>query len=240
MSRPILLISISFAFCAAAAEPEWETVSEGPITVKSRPHPNSDVREVWAEGEMSAPVQDLQEALTNMDRFRHFMPYVKSARRVSLEPDGSSYNYTELDLPVISSRDYVVHTVLDEGVQPDGSGAYRTHWNAAPTKLPERRYLVRLKLCEGSWVITPGENGKSHFVYRLVTDPGGMIPAWLANYANTHGIGDTVHAIEKEGQRLQKAREATLAAQQAAALRAAAATAPEAATAAAPQASGAK
>jgi hypothetical protein len=192
----------------AVAEPAWETVATGAITVKARPRAGSRVFEIWAEADLAAPVKDIQDTLTTMDRFPKFLPYVKAAKEVSREEDGSVFTYTELGLPVISDRDYVVHVWLDEGVQPDGSGVYRAHWVAAPDKLPERDSLVRVKVNEGSWVVTPKEDGKSHVVYRFAADPGGMLPAWAANIGNRRGVSGTLEAIEKEAQRRQKERAA--------------------------------
>jgi hypothetical protein len=201
----LTLISL-LAEPAAAAEPAWETVATGAVTVKARPRTGSRVFEVWAEADLAAPVQDIQETLTTMDRFPKFMPYVKTAKEVSKEEDGSVYTYTELGLPVISDRDYVVHVWLDEGVKPDGSGAYRCHWEAAPDKLPARDALVRVKVNEGHWDVTAKDDGKSHVVYRFAADPGGMLPAWAANYGNRRGVSGTLEAIEKEAQRRQKER----------------------------------
>jgi len=176
--------------------------------VKARPRAGSEVFEIWAEADLEAPVRDIQDALTTMDRFQHFMPYVKSAKEVSREEDGTIYTYTELGFPVISNRDYVVRVWLDEGVRPDGSGVYRTHWVAAPDKLPEVDSVVRLKVNEGSWVVTPKDAAKSHVVYKFAADPGGMIPTWAKNLGNRRGVSGTLEAIEKEAQRRQKEREA--------------------------------
>lgn len=190
----------------AGQEVPWETVATGAINVKARPRANSNIFEIWAEADLAAPVRDIQDTLTTMDRFQHFMPYVKSAKEVSKESDGSVYTYTELGLPVISDRDYVVHVFLDEGVQEDGSGTYRCRWEAAPDKLPEKSGLVRVKVNEGSWVVTAKDEGKSHVVYKFVADPGGMLPAWAANYGNRRGVSGALEAIEKEAQRRQKLR----------------------------------
>jgi hypothetical protein len=203
----LTLISL-LAEPATAAEPAWETVATGAVTVKARPRPDSRVFEIWAEADLDAPVQDIQQTLTTMDRFNKFMPYVRSARQVSQEEDGSVYTYTELGLPVISDRDYVVHVWLDEGVKPDGSGAYRCHWEAAPDKLPVRDSLVRVKVNEGHWDVTAKDESKSHVVYRFAADPGGMLPAWAANYGNRRGVSGTLQAIEKEAQRRQQERAA--------------------------------
>ena len=205
---PVTLICL-LAAPGTAAEPAWETVATGAITVKARPRPDSAVFEVWAEADLDAPVKDIQDTLTTMDRFHRFMPYVRAAKEVSREADGSVYTYTELGLPVVSDRDYVVRVWLDEGVNPDGSGSFRCHWQAAPDKLPARDSLVRVKVNEGRWEVTPKGNGKSHVVYRFAADPGGMLPAWAANYGNRRGVSGTLEAIEKEAQRRQKERAAT-------------------------------
>jgi hypothetical protein len=206
--RALCTLVCLLAASSGAEEPEWETVASGAITVKARPRPASAVFEIWAEADLAAPVKDIQDALTTMDRFSRFMPYVKTAKELSKEPDGTVYTYTELGFPVISDRDYVVHVWLDEGVKPDGSGSYRTHWEAAPDKLPARSNLVRIKVNEGSWVVTPKEDGKSHVVYRFAADPGGSLPNWAKNYGNRHGVSGTLEAIEKEAQRRQKERAA--------------------------------
>lgn len=208
MARLLSTALISLLCVAdAGTEPAWETVATGTVTVKTRPRPDSAVFEIWAEADLDAPVKDLQDTLTTMDRFQHFMPYVKSAKEVSREPDGTLYTYTELGLPVISDRDYVVHVWVDEGVQPDGTGTYRTHWEAAPDKLPEKGGLVRVKVNEGSWVVTAKDDGKkSHVVYKFAADPGGMLPAWIVNLGNRRGVSGTLEAIEKEAQRRQKER----------------------------------
>ncbi len=179
--------------------------------MKARPRTDSSVFEIWAEADLAAPVQDIQETLTTMERFEHFMPYVKSAKEVSREPDGSIYTYTELGFPIISDRDYVVQVWLDEGVKPDGSGAYRTHWVAAHDKLPEKSGIVRVKVNEGSWVVTAKDDHTSHVVYRFAADPGGMLPTWAKNIGNRRGVSGTLEAIEKEAQRRQRERAATTA-----------------------------
>ena len=191
---PVALISL-LAVPSAAAEPAWETVATGAVTVKARPRPGSAVFEIWAEADLDAPVKDIQDTLTTMDRFHNFMPYVKTAKEVSREEDGSVYTYTELGLPVISDRDYVVHVWLDEGVKPDGSGAYRCHWEAAPDKLPAKDSLVRVKVNEGHWDVSPKDDGKSHVVYRFRGRPrrhaaGVGRELWQPPRSQRHARGD--------------------------------------------------
>ena len=59
-----------------------------------------------------------------------------------------------------------------------------------------------------SWRVTRSAKGGAHVVYRFSVDPGGMIPPFLADLANKGAIPDTFKAVEKEANRLAKARPA--------------------------------
>lgn len=209
------LLVVLLGPAALAEEGEWETVAKGPITVKARSKPGSPVKEIWAEGEIAAPVQDIQSAVMDPDRFPAFMPYVKEARIVGQpEPDGSRLVYTRLELPMVASRDYVLKVYLVKGVDAEGGGEFRNKWVAVADRLPKRHNVVRLKINEGSWHITPvGDGSKSWAVYRFSVDPGGWIPAFAADMGNKSGVSDVYKAVEKEAQRRTADRKAEAAKQ---------------------------
>ncbi|MBL8953766.1 MAG: hypothetical protein JNK82_23525 [Myxococcaceae bacterium] len=189
---------------AVGAEPEWETVIDGPpFTVKNRVREGSDVKEVWGEGDLEASPLDIQTALLDPKSFNTFMPSVHQAKEVgTAEADGSFYVYTQLSLPMLSNRDYAVRIWNDELVKPDGTGAFRQHWKAAPNKVEDADGFIRVKVNDGSWAITPvGDGSKSHVVYKFATDPGGSIPGWAKNMGNKKAVVDVLKAVEGEAQR---------------------------------------
>ncbi len=195
---------LSLSGIASAAEPAWETIIDGPpITVKNRARDGSDVKEIWGEGELQASALDLQSALLDHENFQKFMPSVRSAKVIgATETDGSFYMYTQLGLPMLSSRDYAVRIWNDETVKPDGTGQFRQHWKAVPNKVLEADGYIRVKVNDGSWEITPaGDGSKSHVVYKFATDPGGMIPGWAKNMGNKKAVIDVMQAVEAEAQR---------------------------------------
>lgn len=211
MLKPASTVCAALLVCAGSAfaeEGKWETVVTGPITIKNRSIPNSQVKEIWAEGDIAAPVQDIQEACMRVERFRYFMPYLKDSREISpKQPDNSVYVYTLIDLPVVGKRDYVVRTWLRESVNADGTGNFRNEWKAFPDYLPRRSGISRVELNEGGWTVTPlGDGSKSHAVYKFTVDPGGWVPAFAANMGNEKGVGDTFKAVEAEAQRRRDAR----------------------------------
>jgi hypothetical protein len=207
MRMPGGLVALVLALVAGSAGAEdWETVTEGGMVIRVRER--SDIpggREVWAEGELAADVQDIQSVLRDHEAFRHWMPYVKESRVLSTGPDGR-VTYTRLDLPVISNRDYVLRVVDEQLVEENGTGSFRQKWWSDNQALAERRGVVRLKHNEGSWLITPRGEGRVHFVYRFSVEPGGSIPGFLAGFGQKDAVVDTVRAVEKRAQKLGTAR----------------------------------
>ena len=193
----------------AADKDGWEVVSEGAIVVKNRPRPNSGVTEVWVEGEIAAPVKDIQDAVTKIENFKNFMPHLLEARNLGPpEPDGSQHMYTRLSFPVVSQRDYILRGWVVKSTAPDGSGEFENRWTAVPTRLPERSGVVRIKVNDGGWYVRPkpGDKTKSLVTYKFAIDPGGWIPAFAAKMGNQQGVTETFEAVEKEAQRRWKAR----------------------------------
>ncbi|HYV47323.1 MAG TPA: START domain-containing protein [Myxococcaceae bacterium] len=192
----------------AVAEEEagWEVVARGPITVRVREIKGTGAREVWAEGELEAEVQDLESAILDGDAYPRFMPYVKEAKTLEAHPDGSRVVYARLEPPFITPRDYVVRMHIRQRSGPDGHGDFANAWHAANDKLPPKPNVVRLPICDGSWTVTHAGPNRSKVVYRASVDPGAWMPGFLSDLANRSGALGTIHAVEREAQRRAEAR----------------------------------
>jgi hypothetical protein len=187
----------------------WEIIGNEPLLIRSRQRPNSSIRDLWAEGELNVPAQDVQAALLDNERYPAFMPYCSESRFVGdPAPDGARHVYTRLELPFVAPRDYVVRTQVLRTVGPAGEGVFSSRWSAVPDLLPERPNTVRLRTNDGSWHVTSQGPHKSYVVYRFSVDPGGMVPGFAANMANRTGVRDTVKAVQKEALRRKELREA--------------------------------
>ena len=191
---------LGLAAGAAHAEEAWKTVAEKPYVVKVRARPGSEAKDVWAEGELAASAADVQAVLRDVDAYRRWMPYVKESRILKDLPDEGQLTYTKLDLPVVSSRDYICNVVLESKLAEDGSGVFAQRWQATPDAIPQRRGTVRIRLNEGSWRVEPRGEGKSHAVYRFSVDPAGSIPGFLARMGQKDAVEDTFRAVEKRAQ----------------------------------------
>ncbi|RKG77262.1 SRPBCC family protein [Corallococcus terminator] len=201
-SGAVVALAVLLVSGVAGAEEAWDTVATEPFVVKVRPRPGTKAKDIWAEGELKASAAQVQATLEDMESYRLFMPYVKESRVVKPTDDGGRLTYTRLDLPVVSSRDYICHVVTESKVAPDGTGVYEQHWKAEPDAFPARRDVVRLRLNEGSWKVESRGEGKSWVVYKFTVDPAGSIPGFLANVGQKDAVVDTLRAVEKRAKSL--------------------------------------
>lgn len=88
-----------------------------------------------------------------------------------------TYSYNPAPWPV-KDRDAVVHNVISQDSETYVVTITQT---AAPKKKQEHKDAIRVEKINGSWTLTPLSDGRTQVVYRVLSDPGGGIPAWLVN-----------------------------------------------------------
>jgi hypothetical protein len=74
-----------------------------------------------------------------------------------------------------------------------------SHW-APANELgpPEKKGVVRVKLCEGKWLLEPDGATKTRATYFIYTDTGGFIPSFIANHISLTGITKLFAAVRKQ------------------------------------------
>ncbi len=178
---------------------DWtEKANEDGITVYNRAHAGSAVRELKAVGLIDAPPKAAWAVIRDYDHYKDHMPYTEESRVLSRE-DGDKviYFYSLINAPFVSRRDYVIR-IVDESDWKNGAGYLKSSWTVSPNGVPARDGVVRVAQNDGYWLLEPRDGGKRTFVtYWLFTDPGGAIPTWLANKANSSAVPDVFRAIRK-------------------------------------------
>ncbi|GAA4871651.1 START domain-containing protein [Ferrimonas pelagia] len=179
----------------------WSQASQkGENRVLTRQVPGTAVKEVKLEAVINAPIEQVWTTISTVDRYPDFMPYVDAIEITAQESSERAYVYHKVDPPLVSQRDYTLLIVNEFDEQ---TGEYYRYWTQMNQFGPEpKRGVVRLEICDGSWALSPREDGRTDVVYWVYTDPGGSIPAWLANKANTIGLYDILKAVEKRAQDL--------------------------------------
>ncbi|HYK24367.1 MAG TPA: START domain-containing protein, partial [Candidatus Acidoferrum sp.] len=99
---------------------------------------------------------------------------------------------------VCADRDYTLRVWKKSWSTPDGL-VFASHWSPANEfGPPEKKGVVRVKLCEGKWLLEPDGATKTRATYFIYTDTGGFIPSFIANRISSTGITKLFAAIRKQ------------------------------------------
>jgi hypothetical protein len=197
----VAFVASEFFAIGLAAEPEptpgeWKFISDKDgVVLYRRQRPLS--YESKAVGEIAASTDLVHAVLDDMESYTRFMPYTVECR-VLKRDDDSVVAYQRISAPLTSDRDYTVraHTIAKK-IQ--GGTSYFTHWvadNAAGP--PEKRGVIRVSLCEGSWLLEPIGPNATRATYMIYTDSGGWIPKFIKESASQIGIRKLFAAIRKQ------------------------------------------
>jgi ribosome-associated toxin RatA of RatAB toxin-antitoxin module len=203
MARLLVAAFLASALCSVvpAAEPEkatgeWKFISnKDGVTLHRRQRPLS--YESRAVGEIEASTDLVHAVLDDVDSYSSFMPYLAECRVLKRESD-SIVAYQRISAPMASDRDYTIR-VRTTAKKTENGTSYFSHWetdNAAGP--PEKRGVIRVTLCEGSWLLEPAGPNKTHATYMIYTDSGGVIPAFIKNTGSQIGIRKLFAAIRKQ------------------------------------------
>jgi len=199
----IFLAGVSTAFAAELSsstnvEDGWKLAIETrDVAVYSRPHTDSRLKEFRAIGPIDAPTYAVHAVIDDFENYPKFMPYTTECRLIKRDGD-SIVGYQRLSPKICADRDYTLRVWKNSWPAPDGL-VFASHW-APANELgpPEKKGVVRVKICEGGWLLEPDGAIKTRATYSVYTDSGGMIPAFIANRASQTGISRLFAAVRKQ------------------------------------------
>lgn len=183
-------------------EPRWELAAEAEgVKVYGRKRGDGDVREMKAIGLIDAPPSDVWKAVRDYDNYPKTMPYVEGGKVLAREGgDKVTLLYSLINTPLVDRRDYIIRLV-DESNWQEGKGFMKVTWtvvNDMDEKVPVPKDVVRVRINEGYWLLEPREEGKKTFAtYYVFTSPGGSIPNFIINKANSMAVPAVFTAIKK-------------------------------------------
>jgi Polyketide cyclase / dehydrase and lipid transport. len=194
------------AFDVKSPGPDWTEAyhtSELTIFVKDV----DEGRRIVAATEMEARPEIIFDVLSDFEHYPDFMPYVKESRVLGRESNGEVITYARVAPPFVNERDYLLRVRMVRGTASN-TGVFKIEWKAVPEMQPEVEGVVRVKLNEGSWLAAPLDGGtRTRLTYTLLTNPGGLIPDFVANMSNTIAIPELFKAVGKRSVQGAKAKE---------------------------------
>jgi hypothetical protein len=124
------------------------------------------------------------------------MPYTKESTILSTG-DGFVISYQRLSTPVVEDRDYTLK-ILDES-REDAAGkvVWKNRWTSSNAGPAPRAGVTRVAVNEGYWQLEDHNSGGTKVTYYVYTNPGGGIPSFVINTANTQAVSELFKAVAK-------------------------------------------
>ena len=199
----ILLLSGSNTFAAefsSSVNPKegWKLAADAKdVLIYSRPHADSNLKEFKAIGFIDAPSYAAHAVINDFENYPKFMPYTVECRLIKNEGD-AVIGYQRLSPKICGDRDYTLR--VSKKSWPGAKGlTYLSQWQTAnELGPPEQKGVVRLKVCNGTWLLEPDGPTKTRATYSIYSETGGFIPAFIANHASLTAIKKVYAAIGKQ------------------------------------------
>ncbi|MFC1853831.1 SRPBCC family protein [candidate division CSSED10-310 bacterium] len=226
MRNPSFLISLFLIICCGTplfasdlspGDASWiKSGDKGEFKTYYRDVKGSGTREVLMVGIIDAPPARCFKVVGDYEAFPKFMPYIQFTKVINSEKkeENKTINYVFFFLspPMVSYRYYSLRLVDEK--QVDGKpNTFRSKWTLVtkgpyrktPTDADIKKHLksswqepIETSFNEGSWLFEPLENGqKTRVKYYVWTNPGGSIPNWIANKANSVALPALWKALKK-------------------------------------------
>ena len=152
---------------------------EKDIVVYTRSVKDSSYKECRGETMLTTSLGALVNLIADTDSFPEWMHNVKSAKVLKQISSTERLTYTAQDTPwPISDRDTVVYSRL---YQDPETKQITIEMQARPDAYPEQEGYVRIPVMKSKWELTPKADQSVEVVYQLLADPGGRLPARVAN-----------------------------------------------------------
>ena len=166
------------------------------VWMRASPDPSCAVKEVLAEAVFPGVTRDaFWRAVCDVERYAEFVPFVRESRVVRRDAlTGDVWVYNAVKPPVASARDYTIRVSSRPAAGADQP--HRSSWTADPREGPgPRKGAIRLAQNRGSWELRGTREGSVALRYRVLTDPGAALPAWLVDAANKSSVPDVLRAF---------------------------------------------
>jgi hypothetical protein len=177
---------------------DWKlSAREKDVAIYSRLRPGSPLKEFKAIGAIDAPTSAVSAVIDDFQNYPKFMPYTTECQLIRRDGD-SIVGYQRLSPKICADRDYTLRVWKKSWPTADGL-VFMSHWSPVnELGPPEKKGVVRVKICEGKWLLEPAANTRTRATYFIYTDTGGFIPSFIANRVSLTGITKLFAAIRKQ------------------------------------------
>lgn len=176
----LTLLIIFFAFSNLFSQDDWQLAKEKDgISVYTRKTEIIDFKEFKGITYLDNSVSSFLAVITDVDNLTNWVYSVVEAKMLKNSADTLLIYYAESKVPwPFDNRDAVYRE--------------RVNWDSAkkiliitidclPKYIEPNEDIVRIPFGQGSWIVEETGKEKIKVTFQMLVDPGGTIPAWLAN-----------------------------------------------------------
>lgn len=179
----LLFAGLLLSLQAPAGEADWELKRKGEkpgeVTVHVRPVEESPINMFRGIIEVPQPMLSVMAVMGDIDRYPEWVFQCSDAE---IKPDEWGPDIIRIKINGIwpvSDRDIAARSTIEQ--DPD-TLAITIHSRAAEGVVPEQKGWLRIPALDNRFLLEPLDNGGTRITFRTFVDPGGYIPAWLANF----------------------------------------------------------
>jgi hypothetical protein len=169
----ITLIAIS-----TFLQPAWDLKKEKDgIKVYLANSDDSKIKQFKVETFVNAKPREIADAVIDLENnYKWFVNVEKAQLLKQLGKDEFIFKQViQVPFP-FKNREVIEYCI----VKDLPNGVVRIDLKEDSTFIPESEDYVRMPISRGYWILTPSGDG-TNIEYSFLADPGGNIPAWLAN-----------------------------------------------------------
>jgi len=177
------------------SQDKWELQkSEDGIDVYTSVVKGSTYKKFKATTILNCKPMELVEILRRVEKYPE---WIANCEKVELlkQDNTVQYHYIETELPwPFENRDMIYqlkYDIFDEN-------NIQVSINGVPNYIDEKKGVVRMSEVSGKWLFKSISTNQTELVYVLHSEPGGAIPAWLANASVVDMPYNTISALNKK------------------------------------------
>lgn len=175
----------------------WEKVRDakkrGEVTTWVRPVPGNPLKAFKGQIEVPHNMLTIFAVFSDVQRFSEWVYQCDQARLLPELGHDIAYIHIAGIWPV-DDRDVVARTSISQN--PD-TLAISAQTVAASNLYPKQKKTVRIPRFTSSFIMEPLSDGWTRLTFESFADPGGAIPAWLANLVAVRAPRDTLEDMRK-------------------------------------------
>jgi hypothetical protein len=169
----LFLLKISLS-----GQENWNLVKEDAgIKVYTKTESASRYKAFKAEMQVDCKVENILYVLKNTNTINTWVVNCKGVKLLETKGNDQFY-YIETSLPLpFQNRDMVYHFQYSD----INTGQVKVLVTGIPDYIQPKQGIVRMAKANGYWLLTSIDTNKTAVTYQMHVEPGGLIPAWLAN-----------------------------------------------------------